>query len=76
MMVRHWFLCSSRKNRLVPFFLRLAGQALDVQKTVCDGQKGCDITWGYVARMMICGWGGVGFNSNFRVGAWQAARKF
>lgn len=55
MMAQHWFLCSSRKNRLLPFFLRFAGRALDVQKTVCDGQKGCNITWGYVAWMGVGG---------------------
>ena len=58
MMARHCFLCSSRKNRLLPFSLRFAGRGLDVQKIVCGGQNGCNITWGYVAWMGIGeGWG-------------------
>lgn len=47
-----------------PPWLRFTGRLLDIQKTVCDGQNGCDITWGYVAWMSD-GRGRSGFTSLF-----------
>ena len=43
------FLGSSRKNREV---LLLAAWCGDVWKRVRDGQKRCNITWGYVASFL------------------------
>lgn len=41
-----------------PFYLRCVAWACLAQKRVYGGQKGCNITWGYVAWMGKAGGGG------------------
>jgi hypothetical protein len=54
---------SSRKNRRIPNPWRMAWRARATQKTVSDGQKTCNITWGYVASSAGGQVGGDGFKA-------------
>jgi hypothetical protein len=53
---------SSRENRRVPFLGAIQRVGLRCVGNVSDGQKRCDITWGYVAWMG----GGMGGGVNSR----------
>lgn len=70
-----WFIGSSSQNQKLPFFLHYAGRAGAAQKTLGGPDKGCNITWGYVACPTDGGDGGVGFKSKCRGVALRMAGK-